>query len=107
MDQALDRVRAWLAQPASILVEPTARHPEVLGGLLATLGTGGNLTNGAHLGQRLRPLHWPPLVRTPPVSGIACYSEPSWGRAPKKGPLIQQISVNGCRYLLQASETCE
>ncbi len=49
VDQALDRVHAWLAQPTSILVEPTARHLEVLGGLLMALGTGGNLTNDAHL----------------------------------------------------------
>ena len=49
VDQALDRVQAWLAQPASILLEPTARHLEVLGGLLMTLGSGGNLTNDAHL----------------------------------------------------------
>ncbi|HEY6422350.1 MAG TPA: TA system VapC family ribonuclease toxin [Pseudonocardiaceae bacterium] len=49
VDQALDRVHAWLAQPASIVLEPTARHLQVLSGLLTTLGTGGNLTNDAHL----------------------------------------------------------
>lgn len=49
VDQALDRVQAWLAQPTSIVVEPTARHGEVLSGLLIALGTGGNLANDAHL----------------------------------------------------------
>lgn len=49
VDQALDRVQAWLTQPTSILVEPTARHFEGLSGLLMTLGTGGNLANDAHL----------------------------------------------------------
>ena len=30
-------------------MEPTARHFEVLSGLLMALGTGGNLANDAHL----------------------------------------------------------
>ena len=46
---ATDRVRAWLAQPAAVVVEPTARHLEVLAGLLAPVGTGGNLVSDAHL----------------------------------------------------------
>ncbi|MGH4013535.1 MAG: type II toxin-antitoxin system VapC family toxin [Pseudonocardiaceae bacterium] len=49
VDQALERVRAWLAQPTSVLLEPTAQHLEVLSGLLTPLGTGGNLANDAHL----------------------------------------------------------
>lgn len=48
-DQAADRVRAWLAQPASVLLEPTAQHLEVLTSLLRPLGVGGNLINDAHL----------------------------------------------------------
>jgi uncharacterized protein len=49
VDQALDRVHAWLAQPASIVLEPTAQHLQVLSHLLTALGTGGNLTNDTHL----------------------------------------------------------
>ena len=46
---ALDRVDAWLAQPAAVIVEPTARHAAVLRDLLAAIGTDGNLVNDAHL----------------------------------------------------------
>lgn len=46
---ALHRVRAWLSQPTSVLLEPTIRHVDVLADLLAPLGTGGNMTNDAHL----------------------------------------------------------
>ena len=46
---AVSLVRAWLAQPPSVVVEPTTRHLDVLAGLLMTVGTGGNLTNDAHL----------------------------------------------------------
>ncbi len=46
---ALTVVRLWLEQPPSVIVEPTTRHLEVLSGLLTTAGTGGNLTNDAHL----------------------------------------------------------
>ena len=49
VDQALDRVHAWLAQPTSVIVEPTPAHLQVLSGLLTALGTGGNLTSDAHL----------------------------------------------------------
>jgi toxin-antitoxin system PIN domain toxin len=49
VDAALRRVRAWLAQPTGVVVEPTSRHLDVLAGLLAPLGTGGNLTSDAHL----------------------------------------------------------
>lgn len=49
VDQALDRVRAWLAQPTSVLLEPTPQHLDVLSGLLTPLGAGGNLTYDAHL----------------------------------------------------------
>jgi toxin-antitoxin system PIN domain toxin len=48
-DEALDRVDAWLAQPAAVVVEPVARHAAVLRELLAVAGTGGNLVNDAHL----------------------------------------------------------
>lgn len=49
VDAALARVRAWLAQPTSVVLEPTPRHLEVLAGLVTTTGTGGNLTSDAHL----------------------------------------------------------
>lgn len=46
---ALDRVTDWLAQPTSVLLEPTAQHLPVLRSLLVTAGTGGNLTSDADL----------------------------------------------------------
>ncbi|HVL82668.1 MAG TPA: type II toxin-antitoxin system VapC family toxin [Pseudonocardia sp.] len=49
VDAAVGRVRAWLAQPTAVVVEPTPRHLEVLGGLLGAAGTGANLTSDAHL----------------------------------------------------------
>lgn len=49
VDDALDRVAAWLAPPTSVVLEPTARHLQVLRGLLVGSGTGGNLTSDAHL----------------------------------------------------------
>jgi uncharacterized protein len=49
VDAALQRVRAWLAQPPAVLLEPTPRHLDVLAGLLGGTGTGGNLTSDAHL----------------------------------------------------------
>jgi toxin-antitoxin system PIN domain toxin len=49
VDQAVARVRAWLDQSTSVLLEPTAQHLNVLCGLLRPLGGGGNLINDAHL----------------------------------------------------------
>jgi uncharacterized protein len=46
---ACAHARAWLAQPYVTLVEPGARHAEILFGLLESLGTAGNLTTDAHL----------------------------------------------------------
>lgn len=46
---AVDRLRRWIDQPAAIVVEPTARHLDLVAGLLAGVGTGGNLVNDAHL----------------------------------------------------------
>jgi uncharacterized protein len=48
-EQAFDVVESWLAQPASIVVDPTARHLGVLRGLLTQLGTAANLVSDAHL----------------------------------------------------------
>ena len=39
----------WLAQPAAVVVEPTARHLGIVQQLLAPLEAGGNLVNDAHL----------------------------------------------------------
>lgn len=47
--EAFDLVEGWLAQPCATVVEPTARHPAVLRGLLEPLGAAGNLTADAHL----------------------------------------------------------
>lgn len=47
--EASDAVEAWLAQPAAVIIEPTSRHHAVLRGLLAKLGTAGNLVNEAHI----------------------------------------------------------
>jgi toxin-antitoxin system PIN domain toxin len=47
--QAISRVREWLEQPPTVVVEPTARHAAVLAGLLEQAGTAGNLVNDAHL----------------------------------------------------------
>lgn len=47
--EAVSRVREWLEQPPSVVVEPTARHAAVLAGLLEQAETGGNLVNDAHL----------------------------------------------------------
>ena len=48
-DTAIGTVRAWLGQPAAVIVEPTSRHLDVLAGLLGEVGTAGNLVNDVHL----------------------------------------------------------
>ena len=49
LEGALDRVEAWLSQPAAVVIEPTTRHLGLVRELLAPLGSGGNLVNDAHL----------------------------------------------------------
>ncbi len=49
VEQALDVVDSWLAQPVATVIHPTSRHAAVLRDLLTPLGTGGNLTSDAHL----------------------------------------------------------
>ena len=49
VDEALSRVRAWIDQPASVILEPTSRHFDVLSSLLAEVGSGANLVSDAHL----------------------------------------------------------
>jgi uncharacterized protein len=46
---AIDQVRDWISQPQSVVLDPTSRHVDVLAGLLAGTGAGGNLVNDAHL----------------------------------------------------------
>lgn len=46
---AIENVRAWLAQPQAVVLEPTSRHADVLAGLLRETGAAGNLVNDAHL----------------------------------------------------------
>ena len=46
---ACGHVRAWLAQPYVTILDPGAKHAEILFGLLESLGTAGNLTTDAHL----------------------------------------------------------
>jgi toxin-antitoxin system PIN domain toxin len=47
--RALAVVRAWISQPTAQLIDPTARHLDVLAGLLTEAGTAANLVNDAHL----------------------------------------------------------
>jgi toxin-antitoxin system PIN domain toxin len=49
VDQAMDRVEAWLAAAPAVVLEPTVDHPRIVRGLLRALGSGGNLVNDAHL----------------------------------------------------------
>jgi toxin-antitoxin system PIN domain toxin len=49
IDDALAVVDSWLAQPTAAVLEPTARHLALLGGLLEPLGAGGSLVADAHL----------------------------------------------------------
>ncbi|MDQ3759736.1 MAG: type II toxin-antitoxin system VapC family toxin [Actinomycetota bacterium] len=49
VEEALAQVEAWTHAPSGLVVEPTARHVGILGGLLLESGTAGNLTNDAHL----------------------------------------------------------
>lgn len=49
IDQAMDRVDAWLKAAPSVVLEPTLDHARVVRGLLRETGVGGNLVNDAHL----------------------------------------------------------
>ena len=46
---ATDAVEAWLTASPSVVVEPTPRHAGLLAGLLAHVGSAGNLVSDAHL----------------------------------------------------------
>ncbi len=49
LEEALEIVDSWLAQPQATVLDPTDRHSRLLRELLAPLGTAGNLTSDAHL----------------------------------------------------------
>jgi uncharacterized protein len=49
IEQAMDRVDAWIEAPAAVVVEPTPQHSTVVRMLLSPLGAGGNLVSDAHL----------------------------------------------------------
>jgi hypothetical protein len=49
VETACAAVRSWLDQPQVSILHPGDRHAEILFGLLASLGTAGNLTTDAHL----------------------------------------------------------
>jgi toxin-antitoxin system PIN domain toxin len=49
VEEALELVDGWLAQPNVTVVHPTDRHSQLLRELLVPLGTAGNLASDAHL----------------------------------------------------------
>jgi toxin-antitoxin system PIN domain toxin len=49
VDEALDRVNAWLEQPNARMLLPGPRHIEIAFRLLRDLGAAGNLTTDAQL----------------------------------------------------------
>ena len=49
VDEAFDRVDAWLGAAPAVLVEPTIHHARVVRSLLVATGVGGNLVSDAHL----------------------------------------------------------
>lgn len=49
VDEAMDRVDAWLSAGPAVVVAPTIDHPRILRELLRGVGVGGNLVNDAHL----------------------------------------------------------
>jgi uncharacterized protein len=49
LGDAMQQVADWCSAPGSLVVGPTPRHADVLSALLASVGTGGNLVNDAHL----------------------------------------------------------
>ena len=48
-DDAMAQITEWCSAPGAMIVNPTARHADLLSGLLSTVGAGGNLVNDAHL----------------------------------------------------------
>jgi toxin-antitoxin system PIN domain toxin len=48
-EDAMAQVRDWCSAPSAVMVNPTARHADVLSNLVLGIGSGGNLINDAHL----------------------------------------------------------
>jgi toxin-antitoxin system PIN domain toxin len=49
VEEAVAAVEQWLSRPNLVVLEPTSRHLGVVRGLLADVGTAGNLVNDAHI----------------------------------------------------------
>jgi uncharacterized protein len=49
VEQAITTLQAWVGEGPGVIVQPTPRHLSVIAGLLKSAGTGGNITNDAHL----------------------------------------------------------
>jgi uncharacterized protein len=49
LSRAWEQVEEWLALDVTFTPEPTARHPEILAGLLPAVGNRANLVPDAHL----------------------------------------------------------
>ena len=47
--EAVGVIRGWLSAPTASVVQPSARHVDILAGLLSAFGTAANLVNDAHL----------------------------------------------------------
>ncbi len=50
VDEAFDRIDAWLGAAPAVVVEPTIDHARIVRRLLEAVGVGGNLVTDAHLG---------------------------------------------------------
>ncbi|OBA78357.1 ribonuclease [Mycobacterium sp. 1164966.3] len=48
-EDAMGQVADWLSASSAVVVNPTARHVDLLARMLAEVGAGGNLVNDAHL----------------------------------------------------------
>jgi toxin-antitoxin system PIN domain toxin len=49
VDEALQVIERWLGHPQAHMIHPGERHLQILGTLLRSAGTAGNLTTDAHL----------------------------------------------------------
>ena len=53
LEEALGVLKFWLAQPRARVLHPGEHHVDVIGRLLAAIGTAGNLASDAHLAAPL------------------------------------------------------
>ena len=49
VDEAITDLRMWTSPAIAVRIDPSPRHLDLLAGLLAETGSGGNLVNDAHL----------------------------------------------------------